>query len=77
MGAKGIEEDIERKGARLERMLLELMVYCMGEELVGVAMLVSCGRLVGMAMVVSCERLMGVAILVSCERLLGMTMLAS
>jgi hypothetical protein len=70
-GAKGIEEDIERKGARLERMLLELVVYCMGEELVGVAMLVSCEWLVGMAMLVCCERLVGMAMLVSCERLLA------
>ena len=59
-----MEEDIVRKGARLERMLLELMVYC---ELVGMAMLVSCGELAGMAMLLSCEELVGMVMYGSSE----------
>ena len=48
MGAKGMEEDIERYGARLLRMLLELMVSCVGCKMLGVAMIASWEKLVGM-----------------------------
>ena len=49
MGAMGMEEDIERYGARLLRMLLELMVSCVGWQMVGVAMIASWEELVGMS----------------------------
>ena len=64
-----MEEDIVKKGARLERILLELMVY---RELVGMAMLVSCGELAGMAMLLSCEELVGMVMVGSCEQLVGL-----
>ena len=50
-GAEGIEEDIERKGTRLERTLLELMVNCIAEELVEVVLATNCKELEGVAMV--------------------------
>ena len=52
-GAEGIEEDIERKGTRLERTLLELTVNCIAEELMGVVLATNCEELEDVAMVVS------------------------
>ena len=50
-GVEGIEEDIERKGTRLERTLLEL--NCIAEELEGVVLATNCKELEGVAMDVS------------------------
>ena len=55
MGAKGMEEDIERYGARLLRMLLELMMSCLGWQMVGVAMIASWEELLGMDVPACCE----------------------
>ena len=38
-GAVGMGEDMERKGVRLEKMLLELMVNCIAVEVVGLVKL--------------------------------------
>ena len=39
-GENGMEEDVERKGVWLDKILLELMEYCIGWELVD--MIASC-----------------------------------
>ena len=81
-GAVGLEEDIERKGERLEKMLLKLvgmakLGICV--ELVTVVMIARCREQVGVTMsMLENGELVGVVVLIfaRCEELEGMFMFA-